>query len=41
MDDRAEILKATRADRQKAWATRVFEACGGKCSNCGSTERLP
>lgn len=40
MDDRAEILKATADDRKEAWATRVIDACGGKCSNCGSTERL-
>jgi len=40
MDDRAEILKATAADREEAWATRVHDACGGHCSNCGSTERL-
>jgi len=40
MDDRAEILKATTDDRKDAWTTRVFDACGGKCSNCGSKDRL-
>ena len=40
MDDRAEILKATTEDRKKSWVTRVHEACGGRCSNCGSEERL-
>lgn len=40
MDERAEILKATPEDRVESWVTRVHEACGGKCSNCGSTERL-
>ena len=40
MDDRAEILNVTLEDRMKSWATRVLEACGGQCSNCGSTHRL-
>jgi len=35
-----EVLKSTPKDRQETWATRVWEACGGRCSNCGSTERL-
>lgn len=40
MDDGTEILKATPEDRQESWATRVFDACNGKCSNCGSEHRL-
>lgn len=40
MDERAEILKATIGDRKESWATRVWDACGGRCSNCGSTDRL-
>lgn len=40
MDERAEVLQATPVDRQEAWTTRVWEALGGKCSNCGSTDRL-
>jgi len=40
MDDGTEILKATPKDRERTWATRVFEACGGRCSNCGSTDHL-
>jgi len=35
-----EILKVTSEDRQASWTSRVREACGGKCSNCGSTDRL-
>jgi hypothetical protein len=40
MDDGMEILKATPEDRQESWATRVIEACGGRCANCGSDHRL-
>jgi|WetSurMetagenome_2_1015567.scaffolds.fasta_scaffold19125_3 hypothetical protein len=25
---------------QERWATQVFEACRGRCSNCGSDDRL-
>ena len=35
-----EILNVSSDDRKEAWATRVWVACGGKCSNCGSDERL-
>lgn len=40
MDERTEILKATPEDRMEAWASRVADACGRKCSNCGSEDRL-
>lgn len=40
MDERTEILKVTVDDRKESWTSRVWEACGGKCSNCGSTHRL-
>ena len=40
MDERAELLESTVEDRKESWTSRVWEACGGKCSNCGSRERL-
>lgn len=36
----AEILKVTPSDRKESWAARVWDACGGVCSNCGSKDRL-
>jgi len=40
MDGGTEVLKASVKDRRGAWETRVFDACGGRCSNCGDIERL-
>lgn len=40
MDERAELLESTVEDRKESWTSRVWEACGGICSNCGSKERL-
>lgn len=40
MEVQTEVLSATAEQRQEAWATRVWDACGGKCSNCGSKDRL-
>lgn len=40
MDDGTEILTATPSDREEMWATQVWEACGGRCSNCGSEHRV-
>jgi hypothetical protein len=39
MDDGLEILVGTDAP-EETWTTRVWEACGGRCSNCGSDDRL-
>ena len=38
--DEKEVLNVTPQHRQKSWSVRVWDACGGKCSNCGSKDNL-
>lgn len=40
MNERVERLEVTAEDRRDSWVTRVYESCGGRCSNCGEKERL-
>ena len=40
MTGKDEVSDVAAGGREEAWATRVWDACGGRCSNCGATDRL-
>jgi hypothetical protein len=35
-----ELVKAERTDRETPWETKVFQALGESCQNCGSVDRV-
>lgn len=39
-NQQAEAVETVKADPKVAWTQAVWDACRGKCSNCGGTDKL-